>query len=70
MVATYYLKRLEATTNTSIFARVSYKGYQLKYYISEKINPANWNKNTHQAKGSKNGSIQNLITGSSILKAL
>ncbi len=54
MVATYYLKRLKATTNTSIFARVSYKGYQLKYYISEKINPANWNKNTHQAKGSKN----------------
>ncbi|WP_018612532.1 site-specific integrase [Segetibacter koreensis] len=54
MVVTYYLKRPEATSNTSIFARISYKGYQLKYYVSEKINPANWNKNTHRAKGSKN----------------
>ncbi len=54
MVVTYYLKRPEATSNTSIFARISYKGYQLKYYISEKINPANWNKNTHRAKGSRN----------------
>ncbi len=54
MVAKYYLKRSEATSNTSVFARISYKGYQLKYYISEKINPENWNKNTHRAKGSKN----------------
>src|SRR4051794_31820798 len=54
MVVTYYLKRPEATSNTSIFARISYKGYKLKYYISENINPANWNKNTHRAKGSKN----------------
>jgi hypothetical protein len=53
MVVTYYLKRPEATSNTSVFSRISYQGYQLKYYISEKINPANWNKNTHRAKGSK-----------------
>lgn len=54
MIVKYYLKRPEATSNTAVFARISYRGHQLKYYVSEKINPANWNRNTHRARGSKN----------------
>lgn len=49
-----YLKRTEAPSETSIFARISYQGNRLKYYLPEKINPKNWNKNTYRAKESKN----------------
>lgn len=53
MDISYYLKRPKAETETSIFARISYEGYQLKYYISEKINPKNWNKAAQKAKQSE-----------------
>jgi len=52
MEISFYLKRPQAETETSIFARISYEGYQLKYYISEKINPKHWNKAAQKAKQS------------------
>jgi hypothetical protein len=53
MEVSYYLKRPKAKTDTIIFARISYDGYQLKYYIGEKIHPRNWNKDTKKAKESQ-----------------
>ena len=50
MEVSLYLKRAKATTETAIFARISYSGYQMKYYIPEKINPKYWNKETQKAK--------------------
>ena len=46
----FYLKRPDANIETVIFARISYDGYQLKYYTAEKINPKFWNKSAHRAK--------------------
>lgn len=46
----FYLKRPEAKTETVIFARISYNGFKLKYYTTEKINPKYWNTNTQKAK--------------------
>jgi hypothetical protein len=46
----FYLKRPEANTETSIFARVSYSGNRFKYYTPEKIKPDYWNSKTQQAK--------------------
>jgi hypothetical protein len=54
MYVSLYLKRPEATSKTSIFARISYSGNQVKYYLPEKINPQHWNKKTNRAKESKN----------------
>lgn len=54
MYISLYLKRPEATSGTSIFARISYSGNKLKYYLSEKINPQCWNKKTNRAKETKN----------------
>lgn len=54
MYISLYLKRPEAASETSIFARVSYNGNKLKYYLSEKINPKSWNKKTNRAKETKN----------------
>jgi integrase len=48
-----YLKRPEAKEATSIFARISYMGGPLKYYLPEKINPAYWNKATQRSNRSK-----------------
>jgi integrase len=50
MEVALYLKRPEAKTETSIFARISYEGNRLKYYLPEKIHPTFWNKKTHRAK--------------------
>lgn len=52
MTITLYLTRPQATGETSIFARISYSGQQLKYYTPEKINPKFWNKETKLAKQS------------------
>lgn len=54
MDVSLYLKRPASTSETSIFAIISYQGNRLKYYLPEKINPQYWNKNTHRAKESKN----------------
>lgn len=54
MYISLYLKRPEVNSETSIFARISYSGKNLKYYLAEKINPHCWNKKTNRAKESKN----------------
>jgi integrase len=53
MEISFYLKRPDAN-ETSIYARICYEGYQLKYYISEKINPKFWNKIKMRAKQDEN----------------
>lgn len=53
MEISFYLKRPKAIIETTIFARISYDGYQTKYYIPEKINPKFWNTKNHQASQSK-----------------
>lgn len=53
MEVSYYLKRPAAKSETAIFARISYDGCQLKYYIPEKIDPKHWNKETHRARESR-----------------
>lgn len=50
MEISLYLKRPKAVKETAIFARISYNGYQTKYYLPEKINPKNWNLKTQRAK--------------------
>src|SRR4051794_39067978 len=50
MTISLYLTRPKAKGETSIFARLSYSGYQLKYYTPEKINPKYWSKDTQLAK--------------------
>lgn len=71
MYISLYLKRPEATSETSIFARICYSGNKLKYYLSEKINPHYWNKKTNRAKESKNfREYPELITALIILKVL
>ena len=50
MTISYYLTRPKAKCETSIFARISYSGYQLKCYTPETIDPKYWNKETKLAK--------------------
>ncbi len=50
----FYLKRGDSNSETAIYARISYKADRIdKYYISEKINPKYWNKETQRAKQSR-----------------
>ena len=50
MEISFYLKRPKAANETAIFARISYDGFQTKYYLPEKIHPKNWSKETQRAK--------------------
>lgn len=50
MKVSFDLTRPEAETQTSIYARICYSGYKLKYYIPEKIDPKYWNLRAKQAK--------------------
>src|ERR1035441_9863796 len=50
MTISFYLTRPKALTYTSIFARISYHGYRIKFYIPEQINPKFWNPKTQRAK--------------------
>jgi integrase len=50
MKVSFYLKNVDATEPTPIFARVSYFGLQLKYYPSINIAPKFWNKDTQRAR--------------------
>lgn len=52
MNISYYLTRPNSEDLTTIYARICYNGYQVKYYLDEKILPLNWNKRTQQAKNS------------------
>lgn len=38
----YYLKRPDSNTETVIFARISYSGRKLKYYLPKKVLPKKW----------------------------
>jgi integrase len=70
MKVSLYLKRPKATDSTAIFARISFNGCQLKYYLPENINPKFWNKQTQRAKQTEkypeypefNSRLDNLIT--------
>jgi integrase len=53
MQVKYYLKRPDAPDKTAIYARISYNGEQLKYYIDKNINPQHWNAKTHRARETK-----------------
>ena len=50
MEISLYLKRPKASNETGIFARISYNGYQTKYYLPEKIHPRNWSTETQRGK--------------------
>jgi integrase len=43
-------KRIISPNDTVIFARISYAGYRLKYYLDESINPKYWNNKDHKVK--------------------
>ena len=53
MEISYYLKRPNSKSTTAIYARISYQGNQLKYYIPEKVDPKFWNKESQRAKETK-----------------
>lgn len=48
-----YLKRRDSKTETVVYARISYNGYQVKYYLPEKILPQFWNNDTQRARENK-----------------
>lgn len=50
MQVAYYLKRADGAAETAIYARISYNGQQLKYYLPERISPKFWNKKTRSVK--------------------
>jgi hypothetical protein len=50
MKVSFYLTRPDVETETSIFARVCYSGYQLKFFTNEVINPKFWSKENQRAK--------------------
>mgnify|MGYP003576119946 FL=1 len=50
MTVSFYLTRPKSDTNTTIFARICYSGYKVKYYTTEKINPKFWNKDSQRVK--------------------
>ena len=51
MKVKFYLTRPQSTTSTGIFARLSYEGRRLKYYLSETILPIDWDTQTQTAIG-------------------
>jgi hypothetical protein len=53
MKISFYLTRPKSKSPTSIFARISYSGYKLKYYTPESIKPIYWNKEAKLAKQSE-----------------
>lgn len=50
MTITFTLKNPKSETQSSIYARIFYEGYDFKFYISEKINPKFWDNKTKRAK--------------------
>jgi integrase len=50
MTITFTLKNPKSETQSSIYARIFYEGYEFKFYISEKINPKFWDNKTKRAK--------------------
>jgi integrase len=50
MTIVYTLKNPKSPTQSSIYARIFYEGFDFKFYISEKINPKFWDNKTKRAK--------------------
>jgi len=50
MTIVFTLKNPQTQTQSSIYARVFYEGFDFKFYISEKINPKFWDNKTKRAK--------------------
>ena len=50
MEVSFYLKRTNSVEPTSIYARICFSGYKMKYYITESINPRFWNSSSQRAK--------------------
>jgi integrase len=50
MTIVFTLKNPQSETQSSIYARIFYEGYDFKFYISEKINPKYWDNKTKRAK--------------------
>lgn len=48
----FYLKRPDSDTETVIFARISYSGRKLKYYLPKKVTPTKWNFTTKRLNAS------------------
>jgi integrase len=52
MKISFYLTRPNVQTETSIFAKINFEGFKLKYYTTEAIIPKYWNKETQRVKKS------------------
>jgi len=52
MTIVFTLKNPQSQTQSSIYARIFYEGFDFKFYISEKINPKFWDNKTKRAKQS------------------
>lgn len=50
MTIVFTLKNPHSQTLSSIYARIFYEGFDLKFYISEKINPKYWDNKAKRAK--------------------
>lgn len=50
MTIVFTLKNPQSQTQSSIYARIFYEGFDFKFYISEKINPKFWDNKTKRAK--------------------
>jgi integrase len=50
MKVAFYLKRPNGEKETAVYARISYNGFRLKYYLPETIHPNNWSTKTQRAK--------------------
>lgn len=56
MKVSFYLKEPASADKAgarAIYARICYEGNKMKYYFSESIEPAYWNKDEHRAKQTK-----------------
>ena len=49
MKVSFWLTRPDAVNETSVYARICYSGYKLKFYTKESISPKFWNKRTQRA---------------------
>src|SRR4051794_34926194 len=50
MKVSFFLTRPDVDTETSIYARICYSGYKLKFYTNESIYPKFWNRETQRVK--------------------
>lgn len=50
MTIVFTLKNPNSETQSPIYARIFYEGFEVKFYISEKINPKFWDNKTKRAK--------------------